>query len=407
MLEIVAIITSIIIVEIFVRKIVIFTNKNFQWLIIQKDETPKLSEEGLTKFFEHGFDPELGWVRKPMTVHEENGKEGKTKWSINDYSARNNPTWNEKESEISCYGDSFTFSRQVNDDQTWEHFLSNKIQTNVKNFGVGNYGIDQTILRLKREFPNNRTKIVIIGIVPDTISRILSVWKHYYEYGNTFGFKPRFVLKNGKLELIKNFIDEKGKFTSYVQYLPEIKKYDYFYGKKFKKEKIIFPYTISVLKNFKRNISIIFWILKIYLSKRPSEKTKWKPMSIIMKINLEWRLKLYKNEEVKKLFEEIILNFVEYAKEQNFKPVLVFLPQKDDLGFIKKEYHFYNEFVNKIRKNETLTVIDIQNYLSKEENIDEFFSDNNEYGGHYSKIGNKKIAYYLEEIFRKSKILKD
>ena len=207
--------------------------------------------------------------------------------------------------------------------------------------------------------------------------------------------------------MIKNFIDEKGKFTSYVQYLPEIKKYDYFYGKKFKKEKIIFPYTISVLKNFKRNISIIFWILKIYLSKRPSEKTKWKPMSIIMKINLEWRLKLYKNEEVKKLFEEIILNFVEYAKEQNFKPVLVFLPQKDDLGFIKKEYHFYNEFVNKIRKNETLTVIDIQNYLSKEENIDEFFSDNNEYGGHYSKIGNKKIAYYLEEIFRKSEILKD
>ena len=42
----------------------------------------------------------------------------------------------EKQSIISCYGDSFTFCRQVNDDETWEHYLSKKLKTNVKNFAV-------------------------------------------------------------------------------------------------------------------------------------------------------------------------------------------------------------------------------------------------------------------------------
>ena len=67
-------------------------------------------------------------------------------------------------------------------------------QTNVLNFGVGNYGMDQAYLRLKREYDKNRTEIVILAVVPETIVRVLNVYKHYYEYGNTFGFKPRFIL---------------------------------------------------------------------------------------------------------------------------------------------------------------------------------------------------------------------
>ena len=119
-------------------------------------------------------------------------------------------------SKISCYGDSFAFCRQVNDNETWEHYLSKSFHDNVLNFGVGNYGIDQAILRLKRDFPKNPTEIVILCVVPDTIRRILNVWKHYFEYGNTFGFKPRFILDNNELKLIKNPIDENKKFEKYT-----------------------------------------------------------------------------------------------------------------------------------------------------------------------------------------------
>ena len=66
---------------------------------------------------------------------------------------------------------------------------------------MGNYGVDQSILRLEREFTNNQTDIVILAVVPDTICRIVSSWKHYYEYGNTFAFKPRFILKNDEIKI--------------------------------------------------------------------------------------------------------------------------------------------------------------------------------------------------------------
>ena len=196
------------IIETIVRRIVLQVNQDFQWLIVEKDKIPILDKHGLSKFISHGFDPELGWVRKPNTSHDETGKFGKTNWTINQFCARTNPNFDNLESNTSCYGDSFTFSRQVNDDETWVHYLSEFTNSNVINFGVGNYGVDQALLRLKREFPKYPTKIVIMGVVPETICRIVSVWKHYYEYGNTFGFKPRFILKNNSLNLIENIMEK-------------------------------------------------------------------------------------------------------------------------------------------------------------------------------------------------------
>ena len=370
---------------------------------MQKDENPKLSKEGLEKFFEHGYDSELGWIRKPNTTHEEKGKEGITKWTINDYGGRNNLEFEKNNSKISTYGDSFTFCRQVNDDGTWQHWISKLQNTNVKNFGVGNYGLDQTLLRLKREFPNNKTETVIIGVVPDTISRIVSIWKHYYEYGNTFGFKPRFILKNEILELLKNPIDDKTKFIDYRDYINEIKKNDFFYKKKFLKEKLYFPYSLLLFKNMKRNFSLIFWIFLTQIYKKigkDTTKIEWKPMRIIMQINLKWRIELYENKKTVDLFRKIIEEFVSYSKRNNFKPMFVFLPQKDDILFIRKHKHFYEEFVNDISKIENLVVVDIAKNLIPEENLDELYSDQNDYGGHYSELGNKKIANLLDQKLR-------
>ena len=73
----------------------------------------------------------------------------------------------------------------------------------------------------------------------------------------------QFVLKNNVLQLIKNPINDESKFYRYRDFLDEIRNNDFFYGKKFKKEKISFPYSISVLKNARRNLSIIYWIYKI------------------------------------------------------------------------------------------------------------------------------------------------
>ena len=251
------------IIEFIIKKIVFSVRKQFSWLITGQDEIPSLSKTGLAKFIPQGFDSELGWVRKPLTSNQENGKYSKTEWNINKNGVRTNPSFDNLNSLISCYGDSFTFSRQVNDDETWSHYLSKSTNSNVLNFGVGNYGIDQSLLRLKREFPKNKTDIVILAVVPETICRILSVWKHYYEYGNTFGFKPRFIIKGNKLVQLKNPIDSTSKFEHYEDYLEYAKANDFFYKNKFLKEKINFPYSITILKNFRRNFKIISWVRKI------------------------------------------------------------------------------------------------------------------------------------------------
>lgn len=393
-----------IILELYVRNKILSVNKKFQWLIVKKDEKPNFSEEGLKKFFSHGYDPELGWIRKPNTEHTENGKYGKTKWHIDKNGSRNNINSEYSIGKISCYGDSFTFSRQVNDDETWIHFLSKLTRTNIQNFGVGNYGLDQSLLRLKREFKKFPSEIVIMGVVPDTISRILSVWKHYYEYGNTFGFKPRFIINNNKLVLIKNLIDSHEKFLDYKNFLKDIQKNDFFYRRKFQKEIIKFPYSITILKNFNRNYKII----KKINSSKNCEDTNFlnnsysEPMKIIMSRNLQWRIKLFRNNETCELLKKIIQEYVKFSKKENFCPVFIFLPQKDDIKFIKNNYNFYEKFLKNLEDVDGLVLINITNEILKIQNINELFSDKTEYGGHYSKEGNEIIANLIFDELKKT-----
>lgn len=379
--------------------------ERFQWLITAKKDTiPDIDENGLEKFMNHGWDSELGWVRKPNTEHGENGKFGKTSWHINDYGARSNSDHEDLKSLISCYGDSFTFSRQVDDNETWEWFLSKLANTNVINWGIGNHGLDQSVLRLKREYPNHRTKIVIMGVVPDTTSRVFSVWKHFYEYGNVFGFKPRFELKGDRLVLIDNIINTKEKFSRLNEYLNEIRKHDYFYENKFKKEIIRSPYLLSIFNNIKRNFSLITYVSLSVVGDRFGITNKYfdrftgkeinkyddKAIKTIMKINQKWRLKLYKDSESVKLLVALVKEFKGYAEKEGFTPVFVLLSQKDDVIFIKKNYHFYEHFVKET--NSIMLTIDLAEEFVKENDLDNLYSDDTEYGGHYSRFGNEFVA---------------
>jgi len=395
------------IIELIIQKNVHSVRKNFPWLIISKDKIPPLSETGLKKFVPNGFDAELGWVRKPHTSNQENGKNGITSWSIDESGARTNPSFQNLESIISCYGDSFTFSRQVNDDETWTHYLSKLTNSNVLNFGVGNYGLDQSFLRLKREFPNNKTKLVIIAVVPETICRILSVWKHYYEYGNTFAFKPKFVIENNQLIKIENPINTESKFLHYEKHIEFIQKNDYFYKNKFLKEKISFPYCLTILKNYKRNFGIISCQKKIDYRKKQGisfSDIEWNPMSIIMNINMSWKIKLYKDESSCQLLKMILQEYVNFSKKMNFKPIFIFLPQKDDLYFVKNHYHFFKNFYEELKSINGLIVIDIIDELLSVPEINDLYSDENDYGGHFSNNGNKIVSKILFDKLKNLKL---
>jgi len=349
-----------------------YVRKNFQWFITPKDEYPEIDKEGLKKFLEHGYDSELGWVRHPGTKKESE------QYSINERGARENPGHESLSVKISTYGDSFCFCRQNKDNETWQWFLSEHTKSNVLNFGVGNYGIDQAYLRLKREFPKNKSKVIVMCVVPSTIVRILCVWKHYNEYGNVLGFKPRFEIENGELKEVKNIMDSKDKFNQLNEFLPVIQKHDYFYKTKFKKEMIRFPYIYHILKNSRRNLPLIYYVITKQIEKA---------MMKIMDINLELRVNLFKDGEATDLIQKIIDLFVKYAKEQNVKPILLIVPQKDDIDFIRRNGHFYVDVFK--FPDSYLKVIDMYDVFI---NFEDIYSDDNKYGGHPNKKGNELIA---------------
>ena len=160
--------------------------KDFQWIITSDDEYPNLDSKGLKRFLLKSYDAKLGWVRKKNSKGMEKGEKGLVSFKIDKYGSRLNSNNLIYTPTIACFGDSYAFCRQVDNDETWEYYISDFLKTGVFNFGVGNYGLDQALIRYKNTNLPSSIDTVIMAVVPETICRIQSYWKHYLEFGNTF-----------------------------------------------------------------------------------------------------------------------------------------------------------------------------------------------------------------------------
>lgn len=368
--------------------------KRFQWLITAQDKYPLFSEELITKFVSDGFDPELGWSRKPNTSKQESGKYGPTHYHMNAHGQRANPGHEHLPKLISTYGDSFTFCRQVNDNETFQHHLSTLTQTNVLNYGVGNYGLDQAYLRMQREYPHHKTPIVIIGVVPSTIVRIQSVWKHYNEFGNTLAFKPRYILQDKALTLIPNAINSIEKFQNYRPYLPVINQHDRFYESKFLADMLSFPYCHALLKAPKRHLSLMTHV---------TCGRNLRALDSIMATNLSLRQGLFADADSIALLLAMLESFINYGAKQQFIPILMWMPQKDDILSIRSQGPFYDTFIQAAKQR--MNVIDLTEILLPVDNIEALYSDDSHYGGHLSREGNKIVAQVVYRTLQRLDLL--
>ena len=373
----------------------------FQWLIMAKDERPELDPKALEKFAKKGMDSELGWVRKPYTSGQEKGRNGKkTQFTVNEHGARCNPGYDDKEQVISLFGDSYAFGRQVNDDQTWSHLVSKQIDLNIRNFGVGNYGLDQAILRMQRELSKRSSQLTIILVVPETICRVQAVWKHYSEYGNTFAFKPRFVLDGDQLVYKKNLIDKKEKYLKYADYLEEMKANDYFYETKFRRDILKFPYAASFVRSFSRNGPLIAALLKAKLSNVPEVMDQ--PFQMILKNNHQISMSLYNDEQSNRLMEALVRHGKAVAEQHDSKFLFCMVPQLQDLELIKEHGVYYQPLLDQF--SQFTNVLNLTDVLISQDNIGECYT-HDMYGGHLSSHGNQLVA---EVIAKKVQtILKD
>lgn len=351
--------------------------------IIAIDETPRITEAMLDRFFEHGFDAELGWIRKPNTAKKDLGR---YPYRIDERGSRANPGHEQLPLLISTYGDSYTFCREVEDHETWQWHLAEQTGSNVLNFGVGNYGLDQALLRFEREYPVNRTPVVVMGVVPNTIARILSVWKHYNEFGNLFAFKPRYVLEGGALRLMPNPVDARDKFFALETHLPAIQRDDYFYGARFRAEAMRRPYLLSMLANWRGVLlgpakALRRLAVKAGLSEAPFA-------ALVGRFDgggPRQTASLFRDPDAVRLLQALAREFARRARAFGAQPVLLVMPMKDDVYFMKRRGHFYRDALDPLAAD--MAIVDAAPAFLAERDTRGLFRE-----WHYSPRGNRLVA---------------
>jgi hypothetical protein len=146
-----------------------------------------LDPERTTGLARH-FDATLGWSNHYPTPYDERPRTRTFGVSL-----------------LATFGDSYTHGDEVADAETWQTCLAEELRADVYNFGVGGYGPDQALLRFRETSHRLHTPLVALGFVLENINRVVNRYRPFY-YPDT-GIpltKPRFVVKDGALELLPN-----------------------------------------------------------------------------------------------------------------------------------------------------------------------------------------------------------
>lgn len=325
-------------------------------------EFPKFSEQIKLKFKTH--DSELGWEPVPVlnkvdSSHLGNEKKNTTQhstYTISNKLTRYHPAPNYKyKNSFEIYGDSTCFCREVNDVETFPFYLQDVFKIGeVDNYCVGNYGLDQALIRARRR---NNTKNNIIVYLPITsIPRLGMLYKHYSEIGNFLAIKPRFSYNAGKISYIPRPFNNLNEFYNLPNYKDYFRRNDNYY-KEFTQ---LIPFKkVSLILYFIKNKYLLFELLVRLLDKISdlSKGTEYlvRRVKIILKrrdVASLFRNNNYNLEKLKiELKEEYvyILDFIfnEFNKLNRNRTIFIISPQGISIDQISQ----YNEIFDMIKSN--------------------------------------------------------
>lgn len=369
----------------------------YKWLYRESNFLNKVDQKKLKSFFLTTFDHELGWEPLPNTKKAERiHSQKKGVINFDQFARRYDSNESLTESDYVIFGDSYALSRQVNDSETIAHFLGEILNKNVPNYGVGNYGLDQSFLRYEKYKKNLKNKHILFIVVPETIVRISTRWRHLHETGNIFGFKPKFSINNkNKLILkknpIKNFSDYEYIFKSFKEnnsFLMEDPMYNY----RFKNEAINIENFLKLkVSTYAKLGEYIEWRLnKNYLNNINDADG----LSIRMKSNSKFSNYCYSKKNLVNLLEKLILKISKVTK--NNMSIFI-LPQLSDLKLNCKNR---NMFFKNFKKQYDINIFDATNFLLAEmgskKNAESYYVEKG-YGGHLNMKANHLMAKWIQD----------
>lgn len=358
----------------------------FPWLIGPSDTAPDIAPDLVRAHAARSFDAELGWCRRPGESGTEQTTRGETSYTIDRRGRRHNPGFDGHHAPVACFGDSFTFCRLVDDDQTWPHHLSGELGVNAANYGVGNYGLDQALLRLQRELPGLDADVVVMGVVPETIARVHSVWKHYFEYGNVLAFKPRFSLSPAGLVLHPSPIQDPTDYADYRRHLSGIHALDPFYRAKFRPDLLSFPHLPKLLRRARRHGPLLGHLALGALT-GDHARARSAAFRAVLRHNAAWTARLYADADARALLRAVVARFAAICRDGGAQPVLLVIPQLADLerdGGTVSEGFF-------AALGDVLPVVDMTPRFRAAHDRDGLYS-HGKLGPHVSDRGNRLVA---------------
>ncbi|HEY3749882.1 MAG TPA: hypothetical protein VGL80_11810 [Pseudonocardiaceae bacterium] len=377
--------------EVAVAAVVRALRPRFPWLISHRDVAPDIPADLVDRHVARSFDPELGWCRRPGERGTDATDHGAATFTVDEHGRRHDPRRTDEPVTVACFGDSYVFCRLVNDDETWPHLLSGLLGVNVANYGVGNYGLDQALLRLERELPGLAADVVIMGVVPETIARVHSYWKHYFEYGNVLAFKPRFTLGPHGLRFHPSAIGQPGDYAVYRDRLAEIVALDPFYAAKFRRDILCFPYLPKLIRRARRHLPVLAHLL---MGTRDKDRRQHAAFDVVLRDNARWTARLYADPAARRLLGALVERFVTVCRAAGKHPVLVMIPQPVDLAR-HDGGTAHRSFCADMRG--MLPVVDLAERFREDPHRDELFA-HGRLGPHCGPHGNAVVADALRPV---------
>ncbi|KYH26533.1 hypothetical protein HAPAU_16320 [Halalkalicoccus paucihalophilus] len=371
------------------------------------EEFPGISPELLRKYT--SFDPELGWVPQPDQQKQKDtgdhlpGEEVESvvTYSTDEYGSRVCPAADREEGRgaVSTYGDSYCFCREVDDEDTFQNHFARTIDSHVANYGGGNYGLDQALLRMKRQYPEDPTDHVCMVVTASSIARILSVWKHYQEFGNVLAVKPRYELRDGELELVESPVDEKEDLLALEARADFLRTHDDHYENWFKPHLAGFPYATDFLDD-PDQVKYALYAAGMDLESEygisiPGIDFGARQAATTLRLE-QSRVRYHERlfDLKADLFDALIGEFVDYANEHDFTPTFVMVQQLRYATYEADHGPIYGDLMDHLdERYPELETIDMAEHLSGDP--ESLYVQRGE-GGHYSPETNEQIAEVLE-----------
>ena len=230
-----------------------------------------------------------------------------------------------KKLRIAIFGDSYAHGDEVNFRSTIGYFLETelkkvKVNSEVLNFAVSGYGMDQAYLRYKMVKDKYKPDIIILGVQFENVKRHINLLRPFYYFTTEIPYsKPRYIIQANKLQLIPNPINDI-KHTADI-----IKNFDDWYFLRFEGFYIqqnyypSFIYSSKTISFVESAISQIFSEIDYYEPNSESYKITYKIFDEFKKsVNKDDKLFIPVHLPVKNDFDYLTKNFIKLNYNQQF-----------------------------------------------------------------------------------------